>query len=451
MSPDPMLRQMRLRLWLAAALPAVLVVLVLLALFVQRHGHELLQAKQHQAQAVAKQLASQAEFSLFAADVQTLQRLAATTKDSDDEIVAVALRAANGQFQAGAGRFGAALPDFTGNRVHLNGERLWVIHEVRSDLMAVDDPLAAGLLESGAADPVLLGFVALEYDLIALQRSSQKLLLWALAATGLALMLAALLSALIASSVTRPVAHISDVVRRIGSGELQARAELTRAGPMTQLARGINRMASQVAVTQEELKLQVQQATDELRLQKLEAERTARTDGLTGLLRRRAFIDLAEAEIQRSLRYQDPLSFIMFDVDHFKSINDTHGHACGDAALVHLADLLRQQMRDSDLPCRWGGEEFVVLLPRTSADVARHAAERIRSHFEANPVRWEARSLRVTASFGVAAFDARDLSLSSMVARADAALYRAKRSGRNRVEVAEYEGWAAGGFEQPAA
>ncbi|MBS3936855.1 MAG: diguanylate cyclase [Sulfuritalea sp.] len=449
MNPDPMLRQMRLRLWLAAALPAVLVVLVLLAVFVQRHGHELLQAKQHQAQAVAKQLASQAEFALFAADVQTLQRLAGATKDSDSDVVAVALRAAGGQFQAGAGRFGAQLPDFSGNRVHLDGERLWVIHEVRSPLMAVDDPLAAGLLESGVAEPVVLGYVALEYDLSALQRSSRQLLLWALAATGLALMLAALLSALIASSVTRPVAHISDVVRRIGGGQLQARADVERCGPMAQLASGINRMAGQVAVTQEELKQQVQQATDELRLQKLEAERTARTDGLTGLLRRRAFIELADAEIQRSLRYEDPLSFIMFDVDHFKAINDNHGHACGDAALVHLAELLREQMRDSDLPCRWGGEEFVVLLPRTSADVARHAAERIRCHFEANPVRWEDRSLRVTASFGVAAFDACDLSLSSMVARADVALYRAKRNGRNRVEVAE--GGFAAGLEQPAA
>ncbi|BAO82397.1 GGDEF domain protein [Serpentinimonas maccroryi] len=449
MNPDPMLRQMRLRLWLAAALPAVLVMLVLLVLFVQRHSFELLQAQQHQAQAVAKQLASQAEFALFAADVQTLQRLAGATKDSDDDLVAVALRAANGHFQAGAGRFGAQLPDFSGNRVHLNGDRLWVIYEVRSQLMAVDDPLAAGLLESGVAESVVLGYVALEYDLSALQRSSRQLLLWALAATGLALVLAALLSALIASSVTRPVAHISDVVRRIGGGQLQARADVERCGPMAQLASGINRMASQVAVTQEELMQQVQQATDELRLQKLEAERTARTDGLTGLLRRRAFIELAEAEIQRSLRYEDPLSFIMFDVDHFKFINDNHGHPCGDAALVHLAELLREQMRDSDLPCRWGGEEFVVLLPRTSADVARHAAERIRSHFEANPVRWKDRSLRVTASFGVAAFDARDISLSSMVARADTALYRAKRNGRNRVEVAE--GGFAAGLEQPTA
>ncbi|MCL5969843.1 MAG: GGDEF domain-containing protein [Betaproteobacteria bacterium] len=447
MSPDPMLRQMRLRLWLAAALPAVLVVLVLLALFVQRHGFELLQAQQHQAQAVAKQLASQAEFALFAADVQTLQRLAQTTKDSDGDLVAVALRAATGQFQAGAGRFGAELPDFSGNRLHLDGERLWVIHEVRSQLMAVDDPLAAGLLESGVAEPVVLGYVALEYDLSALQRSSRQLLLWALAATGLALMLAALLSTLIASSVTRPVANISDVVRRIGGGQLQARADVDRCGPMAQLASGINRMAGQVAVTHEALKLQVQEATEELRLQKLEAERTARTDGLTGLLRRRAFIELADAEIQRCLRYEDPLSFIMFDVDHFKAINDNHGHACGDAALVHLAELLREQMRESDLPCRWGGEEFVVLLPRTSPDVARHAAERIRSHFEANPVRWEDRSLRVTASFGVAAFDTRDLSLSNMVARADVALYRAKRNGRNRVEVAE--GGSAAGFEQP--
>ena len=447
MNPDPMLRQMRLRLWLAAALPAVLVVLVLLAVFVQRHGHELLQAKQHQAQAVAKQLASQAEFALFAADVQTLQRLAGATKDSDGDLVAVALRAANGHFQAGAGRFGAQLPDFSGNRVHLNGDRLWVIYEVRSQLMAVDDPLAAGLLESGVAEPVVLGYVALEYDLSAIQRSSRQLLLWALAATGLALVLAALLSALIASSVTRPVAHISDVVRRIGGGQLQARADVERCGPMAQLASGINRMAGQVAVTHEALKLQVQEATEELRLQKLEAERTARTDGLTGLLRRRAFIELADAEIQRCLRYEDPLSFIMFDVDHFKAINDNHGHACGDAALVHLAELLREQMRESDLPCRWGGEEFVVLLPRTSPDVARHAAERIRSHFEANPVRWEDRSLRVTASFGVAAFDTRDLSLSNMVARADVALYRAKRNGRNRVEVAE--GGSAAGFEQP--
>jgi len=437
MSPDPMLRQMRLRLWLAAALPAVLVVLVLLALFVQRHGHELLQAKQHQALALAKQLASQAEFALFAADVQTLQRLAEATKASDQDIVAVALRAANGQFQAGAGRFGAELPDFTGNRVHLNGERLWVVYEVQSNLLQGDDPLAAGLLESEVSGPVVLGFVALEYDLGPLNRSSQQLLLWALAATGLALILAALLSALIASSVTRPVAHISDVVRRIGSGQLQARAELHRAGLMADLAQGINRMAEQVALTQDDLKLQVQQVTEELREQKRAAERTARTDGLTGLLVRRALIELAESEIQRSLRYQDPLAFIMFDVDRFKALNDTHGHVCGDAALVHLAELLREQMRDSDQPCRWGGEEFVVLLPRTSADVACHAAERIRCHFEANPVRWKEQELKVTASFGVAAFDSSDPSLSNMVARADAALYRAKRNGRNRVEVAD--------------
>lgn len=432
-----MLHQMRLRLWLAAALPAVLVVLVLLAVFVQRHGYELLQAQQHQAQAVAKQVASQAEFALFAADVQTLQRLAHTTKDSDGDLVAVALRAANGQFHVGAGRFSAQLPDFAGSRVHLNGERLWVVYEVRSTLMTVDDPLAAGLLESGAAEPLVLGYVALEYDLSALQRSSQQLLLWALAATGLALMLAALLSTLIASSVTRPVSHINSVVRHIGDGQLQARADPERCGPMAELAKGINLMASQVAVTQEALKQQVQQATDELRQQKLEAERMARTDGLTGLLRRRIFIELAEAEIQRCRRYGDPLTLIMFDVDHFKTFNDNHGHACGDATLVHLAELLREQLRESDLPCRWGGEEFVVLLPRTSADVAHHAAERIRCHFEANPVHWEDRSLRVTASFGVAAFDARDLSLSNMVARADMALYRAKRNGRNRVEVAD--------------
>ena len=157
----------------------------------------------------------------------------------------------------------------------------------------------------------------------------------------------------------------------------------------------------------------------------------ASTDALTGALNRHGFHELAGGELQRALRYHRKLSMIIADVDHFKRINDSHGHAVGDRVLIELARLIRDNMRGADIFARWGGEEFIILTPETSAAEAARLADKLRLLFET----CHAKDLpQFTVSFGVAEFAKGD-NLDTLFAKADQALYRAKETGRNRVEV----------------
>jgi diguanylate cyclase (GGDEF)-like protein len=168
-------------------------------------------------------------------------------------------------------------------------------------------------------------------------------------------------------------------------------------------------------------------------------ERQAVTDELTGLANVRAFHSILEREIERARRFNSPLALVMLDLDHFKQINDEYGHMQGDDVLAAIADVLRDFSRDIDAPARYGGEELAVVLPQTDSDGAALLAERIREAIERLEVpRVDGRgSLRSHASFGVAALPESAGDRESLIAAADAALYRAKRAGRNRVERAE--------------
>jgi diguanylate cyclase len=157
----------------------------------------------------------------------------------------------------------------------------------------------------------------------------------------------------------------------------------------------------------------------------------ARTDALTGLANRRALDDeLArqEAEFQQSGK---TFSVIMGDVDHFKRFNDTHGHQAGDEVLRRVANVIRQSVRDLDIVARYGGEEFAVILPGTTAADAQAGAERVRQAIDAARFQYGSAELRVTASFGIAELQ-RNEATDAMIQRADAALYSAKKAGRNR-------------------
>jgi len=168
-----------------------------------------------------------------------------------------------------------------------------------------------------------------------------------------------------------------------------------------------------------------------------ESQRLATIDSLTGLHNRRSFTDSALREVARAERHFDPLSFILLDVDHFKLINDRYGHATGDRVLQSIGRLLIATRRRSDLCARWGGEEFVMLLPNTAEDGGLLVAERTRAAIAALVVTDEAGSaIPVTASLGVASLGSQD-SLDRFIDRADRAMYAAKTSGRNRVCVAE--------------
>ncbi|HTM03268.1 MAG TPA: GGDEF domain-containing protein [Vicinamibacterales bacterium] len=159
-------------------------------------------------------------------------------------------------------------------------------------------------------------------------------------------------------------------------------------------------------------------------------------DALTGCFNRQHALEVMDGELRRARRSQLPLSLVMFDLDHFKSINDTHGHLSGDAVLAAIGTRMRAILRGSDLKCRYGGEEFLILLPDTPVSGACRVAEMLRADFEEHSVSWGNAKLRVTASFGVGPVHPGETDALAVMARADAALYRAKQSGRNCVRVA---------------
>jgi len=166
-------------------------------------------------------------------------------------------------------------------------------------------------------------------------------------------------------------------------------------------------------------------------------QRLARRDGLTGMLNRRAMLELLDRQMRQRRRADDVFSVLMIDIDEFKAVNDRHGHEIGDRALTHFARLMTQAMRAEDRIGRFGGEEFLVLLP--SCDLARALtqAERLRLAVHAAPLPIDAGSLPLSVSIGVAQWPGSAEDASRLLARADAALYRAKHLGRNQVVAAQ--------------
>ena len=166
-----------------------------------------------------------------------------------------------------------------------------------------------------------------------------------------------------------------------------------------------------------------------------EMEKLAITDSLTGLYNRRFFFAFAENEIERSKRYNKNLSIIMMDIDHFKKVNDSFGHQIGDQVLKEIADICLSILRKVDLMCRYGGEEFAVLLPETEGAEAAHAAERMCTAISSLRLKNEKGDVSVSVSIGVAELNSSRGSFEKLLAAADKALYTAKETGRNRVQV----------------
>lgn len=156
-------------------------------------------------------------------------------------------------------------------------------------------------------------------------------------------------------------------------------------------------------------------------------------DGLTQAHNKRYFMEFTERELARAARTGRPLSLVMFDIDHFKVINDTHGHLTGDAILKDLCARVMKSVRKDELLARYGGEEFVVVLPEATREGALEFAERVRRIVEIEPFLFEGDSIQVTISLGVATTRGENLSPTAFIKEADENLYRAKRGGRNRV------------------
>lgn len=164
-------------------------------------------------------------------------------------------------------------------------------------------------------------------------------------------------------------------------------------------------------------------------------EQLASTDTLTNLYNRRKMREFIEIERVRQRRSGEPFLLVLADIDHFKQFNDTYGHDCGDYVLQEVARLMQDSLRDQDLVSRWGGEEFLIMLPQTRLDGGARAIEKLRRQIQDSQLEFTGHAFGVTLTFGVAEYDG-DRSLDACLKAADDALYQGKHSGRNRVVTA---------------
>ena len=243
------------------------------------------------------------------------------------------------------------------------------------------------------------------------------------------------LGTLIARSIWRPLTTLTETMQSLAEGRLdvaipsvERRDEVSRMAYALTVFRGAMAEAERARRTAEAER----RRSEEEKLAALQA--LAYQDGLTGLPNRRHFDQAITVEIERALDKGHPLSLVMVDIDHFKRVNDTYGHAVGDTVLCHVARLLREEARRTDVPARYGGEEFAIILPATGKTLTRLVAERLRATVEHSPIDLgDGRLAQLTISVGFATLDS-DGAPAALAERADRALYRAKENGRNRVE-----------------
>jgi diguanylate cyclase (GGDEF)-like protein len=233
--------------------------------------------------------------------------------------------------------------------------------------------------------------------------------------------------------IVSPLDGLAEAMLRFSQGQLDVRSRVHRRDEIGRLAEAFNRMADQHQQTHErivrlnaELEKRVAQRTQQLR------ELAAR-EPLTGLFNRRHFGEMLERRFAEALRYETDLSCLMIDLDHFKAVNDEFGHHIGDEVLQITANTITAQLRTSDVPSRYGGDEFVVLLPQTDGDRARVLAERIVERFVDELARLLS-NVHVTMSIGIASLPAAEVHNADQLVRlADQALYEAKSRGKNRI------------------
>lgn len=374
------------RLLAGAVLPALLMVILVGMVFLSHYRSDMERSFLERGKAIARQLGSAAEYALFSDSRDTLAMLAEGARQGDPAVVAVSVLDRQGRMLVHSGAplpLHHALPLVPTLQLANGGELVTIQMPIQQAIL----PIASEETDWHGADqalqPDVTGYLVVEISRAELTARMREMLQITLAIMLGGLLLAGWLSLRIASGVLASLDAASQALHR----------------------------------------------------QKEAAEALARTDPLTGLANRRAFDEAARLEVQRALRYGTPLALVLADLDHFKSINDSFGHHSGDEVLRHCARILSATVRNVDLVGRWGGEEFVILMPDTGLVEAVQAAERFRQAIAGTPVPLGERSCQCTASFGVAALQRGTADLEALLNRADAALYRAKERGRDRVEA----------------
>jgi diguanylate cyclase (GGDEF)-like protein len=244
---------------------------------------------------------------------------------------------------------------------------------------------------------------------------------------GVILIFSLVLSAWYLKHLVDPIQKLTETANIIAKGDYRIRAAIHTNDEIGTLARYFNMMVDRLQDQIQNLDLKVKEKTEEL-------QRLAITDSLTQLYNRRYFSEISAQVFEMGKREHEPLSIMMIDIDRFKRVNDTYGHQVGDRVIIKLAEVIHAIKRKSDVACRYGGEEFVLLLPRTTSEGAFKLAQHIRKEIEKTEIVLdEERRIKFTVSLGVSEADYnRDSHIEEVIRRADDAMYMAKKEGRNR-------------------
>jgi len=233
------------------------------------------------------------------------------------------------------------------------------------------------------------------------------------------------LSGFVMRRMLSPLSQLDRAAQKIAEGNLNVRTRIQSGDEFERLSVSFNTMIERLHRQIVDLDKVIEEKTQAL-------EKLAVTDVMTGLYNRRYFNEASQSLFALAQRTNEPFSVLMIDIDNFKRINDTYGHLKGDEVIRRLAEIIKNNVRHSDVACRYGGEEFVVLMPDTSQEGAREVAERIRMEAEKEA---RLKPIRFSVSIGVSQMKSEDTHIESVIHRADEALYKAKTSGKNRVVV----------------
>ena len=256
-----------------------------------------------------------------------------------------------------------------------------------------------------------------------------------LALVGSLILIVAAVAFKMGSSIVLPLQRLIRAADRIAEGDLDVRLTATRNDELGHLTRVFNQMADRLRRSHAE----IMAANEATQKQNQMLETLSVTDSLTGLYNRSKLDAILNDQLARYKRSQRPFSLLMLDIDHFKTLNDTYGHVAGDAILAAVAQILLQSVRSIDYAARYGGDEFIIILVETPADLARKTAERIRLQVEKMRYRVDRSDILLTVSIGIVECQLQDDTLTAVLTRVDNALYEAKRTGRNRAYCAHKE------------
>jgi len=247
------------------------------------------------------------------------------------------------------------------------------------------------------------------------------------------LLVIGLMAYLLGLTIVYPLNRLISGSDKVAAGDLNFDLPVVSGGEVGRLTRVFNNMVGRLRRSRAEL----DKINETLRERNKELHELSIRDGLTGLHNRRHLMVTLSKEMSRTKRYKRSMALLMIDIDHFKRYNDTYGHLAGDDVLRTIAVTLEKSLRSSDYSARYGGEEFAIMLPETEPDGAQQMAERLREKVEGASFTWEGRAEKITISIGIALCPENGDDLTSLIGSADAALYQAKKAGRNRVVLSK--------------